>query len=47
MLYWRSGLERVLIIKERKFSMVMVGGKVVKEYCVNEFLISVWDFRGK
>lgn len=31
MLYLRSGLERVLTTEQRKFSVVIVGGKVAKE----------------
>lgn len=31
MLYLRSGLERVLTAKQREVSVVIVGGKAVKE----------------
>lgn len=31
MLYLRSGLERALTTEQRKFSVVIVGGKVAKE----------------
>lgn len=41
MLYLRSGPERVLTTKQRKFSVVMIERKVVKEN--NTVLISIWS----